>query len=935
MAATTPIFYPTKTVSSSKAAEIYREDSGKIYYVCFHCGFDSDNITDILVHIDIHFTTQNEVQSDDLVDVKCELIDQDSHDVVDPAQLEQIFIDCGTIPICTNERRFKMDTFSDVFLPEQHKLPVTEENFKNMEGIFEWKCLHCQSLFKKCTNLKQHLIKHKSNDPVLRVIKRASNNEKAVTTKAHYSFKCTLCSSEFYDSLSSEQHLKDFHAAPAPIKCITCCETFCSTEMLTEHMSTIHSNSTTTEEVLPTETKKRNEIPAEAKTKQCLCILCNKTFIGTLEFMQHTFGHFNLKPFSCPECPSKFQLIKTFNGHMKAKHHLRTEYNFLCRFCNDNVDYNNLFEFVTHAFTHHLDDRDRNNSNLPNLDATFYYHCRFCFEKFDKCSDASAHLKKNHAEDELPKGPPSAAMISGRILTERAKSGSHRSEFLHNCRNCLNTLCGSYEARKHSITEHGKFEHVTEKRWVTELYSKPVTYRILPPKDSPDKGIFKCSDCGSSFDTKIHLMRHRLMHFNVKPYQCTICSQSFSSSSQITRHMAKEHDMNEHRQMICRFCSAEFAEDNEFITHNFDHHLYESFNIGENLDTMCKYECLYCSDVILERDLLDQHLQAHEGEVLPETNGVQDTDSDESAVNKLRHNVEFMYVCLHCPKKFRLPFVARTHSKFTHKVESHEQPIKDTHCDLCDITFLAWRSLINHRAQLHPELITNRRKPQSHHKKNVCQTTKKKTRRTPEGNNCNVCNITFLNNRSMINHRTKRHPETVVMPKNRPIYNCKFCGNTFRERSNFNSHMETHVKRHSFTCDICNKTYRLKNSLQTHMLIHTKEKNFVCEECGKNFYTTSKLNLHKQVHENLTLQCEKCDKVFYTRNNFSKHQKTHIDNVRKKCELCDNTFKSSVSLRVHMFLHDSTKKYACRYCEQTFAQSSGRRGHEKSRHGFV
>lgn len=930
MAAT---LYTTKTVSSSKAAEIYREDSGKIYYVCFHCGFDSDNITDILVHIDIHFTS-NDVQSEDLV-VKCELIDQDSHEVLNPAQIEQIFIDCGTKPKFYNEQCFTMDTSSDVFLPEPQKSPVTEENFKNMDGLFEWKCLHCQSLFKKYTKLKQHLIKHNSNDPVLRVIKGAANNEKAVTTKAHYSFKCTLCSSEFYDSLSSEQHLKDFHAAPPPIKCITCCETFCSTEMLTEHMSTIHSNSSTKEEVLPAETKKRNEIPAEAKTKQCLCIFCNKTFIGTLEYLQHTFGHFNLKPFSCPECPSKFQRINTFNGHMKARHHLRIEYKYLCRFCNDNVDYFNLLEFVTHAFTHHLDDGDRNNSNL---DSIFYYHCRFCFEKFNKWSDACTHLKKNHAEDELSKGLPSAAMTSGRILTERAKSGSYRSEFLHNCDNCSNTLCGSYEARKHSITEHGNFEHVTEKRWVTELihYSKPVAYRILQSKESPDKGSIKCYDCDSSFDSKIHLMRHRLMHFNVKPYQCTICSQSFSSRSHITRHTTKEHDMKEHRQFSCKFCSAEFTEDSEFITHNFDDHLYESFNIGENLDTMCKYECLYCSDVILERDLLDQHLQAHIDEVILETKGVQDTGSDESSVNRLRHNIEFMYVCLHCPKKFRLPFVASSHAKFSHKVERYELPIKDTHCDLCDITFLTWRSLINHRAKLHPETIT--RKPQSQQEKNVCQTTKKKKkRRTPEGNNCNICNITFLTNRSMINHRTKRHPETVVTPKNRPIYTCKIeiCGKTFRERSNFNHHMETHVKRHSFTCDICNKTYRLKNSLQTHMLIHTKEKNFVCEECGKNFYTTSKLNLHKQVHENLTFKCEKCDKVFYTRNNFSKHKKTHIENVRKKCKICANTFKSSVSLRVHMFLHDGTKKYGCRYCDQTFAQSSGRRGHEKSRHGFV
>lgn len=954
MAATTTKVNPNNNVPSSKAAEIYREENGRIYYVCFHCGFDSDNITATLNHIDIHFiTSRNHIQSDDhlIEDIKCELLDEHSHDVVDAHQLERIFIDCGTKPLLSDEHC--LDSSNDLLLPDQQALSVAEENFTDMGGLFEWKCLHCCCVFKKCARLKQHLTKH-NDDAVLRDVHGKSNMGKMGTIRAHYSFKCTLCSSEFYDSISSEQHLQDAHAAPPPVKCVPCCEKFLSAELLQEHMTTVHSSNEkeVTVKVLPSEADQRKEIPAEAKDKHSLCIFCDKTFVGTLEWMQHTFGHFNLKMFCCMECPTKFQRLTTFNYHMKKKHSLRLDYKFECRFCDDSVDHVNLFEFVTHAFTHHLDDGDRNNHSL---DASYNYHCRFCYENFDKWHEAKSHLEM-HASHELPKvlGPSFATITTGRMLSERARSGTYRSELLYNCTSCASTLCGSYDARKHWITEHGNSEHVSAKHyWITEHGAakheppspNPVHYRILSAKETPPvaEGTFKCYDCDNSFKTQIYLMRHRLMHFNVQPYSCTICSRSFSSRSSATQHMIKEHKVNPHayRQFICNFCQAEFAEDGDFITHCFNDHLYDNFIADENLDELCKYECLYCTDITMDLHSMDQHLQSHIDEVIPEDKLFGSCPA-ESSINELRHKAEFVYICLHCPKKFRIPFVASKHAKLAHRAENHEIPVKietppkrDTHCSSCNITFLTWRSLVNHRSQLHPELFT--RNPKNQQKKQNIRpyNAKKYKRKTPEGNLCNVCHLTFLNNRSMINHRTKRHPETVKTPKRPRLYSCPTCDKTFGKRSDFIHHTDSHTKNNSFACDICKKTYRLKNSLQTHMLIHSQVKNFMCEDCGKSFYTTSKLNLHKQVHENLTFQCDKCEKVFYTRNNFSKHKKTHMDNVRKKCKVCNKLFKSSVSLRIHMLLHDDTKKYNCRYCDMTFAQSSGRRGHEKTRHEIV
>lgn len=871
--ATIATVYSTNDMPSSKAAEIYRKDCGGVYYVCYHCGIHFNNIADTLAHIEFHFSSPNNIKTNqarlDIVDIKCELLDNVSEEVVDSSQLEQIFIDCSKSMSTNEEQCLQIDTTTYTVLPVQQTLAMTKENYADMEGHFEWKCLYCSSLWKKFTKLKQHLRKH-IKDPLPSIVHESMETEYSSTTKVQYSFKCTLCPSEFYDSSSSRQHVKDYHD-PEPIKCIPCGRKFVSTQLLKDHVSTAHSYNNTNQTM---DTSEHNDLQIQNDSKTLLsqyntflCILCDKTFNGTLNLMQHTFVHFNLQNFSCSQCPAKFRRMATIKDHMIKKHSANIDehiFNIQCRFCSDKVE--NLFEFVTHTFTHHLDEGDRTNSDL---DSIFEFDCRFCFKNFIKWNEAYQHLE-THTKDELPKCIP-AAIPTTRCFSERARSGMYRSELLYNCNGCTKTLCGSFEARNHWITEHKKLGKTQTKN------------QIL--KKNTDKVYLKCDDCDGLFYSQFTLMKHRLMHFNVRPYRCMVCAKQFSVSRNATLHMIKIHHMQPDANFCldCHYCKAEFTEEINFITHMFNEHLYVNFNIEEDLDGQCNYECLYCKEIVTKRSQMTQHLSAHQNETI--TTMEIDTTSTESSMNALRHNVEFMYCCTHCPKKFRLPHPASEHVRYKHKIEKNstqkkerKSTSKDTHCNLCNITFLTWRSMLNHRAKRHPET-----------------------------------------------HNKDRY-------KNRPTYYCSTCGKAYQDRGNLNQHEETHARLQSYTCDICNKTYRTKNYIQTHMLSHTNQKNFICELCGRAFYSVSKLNTHNQIHQNLSLKCDQCDKVFFTRYNLSKHKKTHTTDTRKKCKLCDNYFKSTNSYRTHMLLHTGIKKYACRYCDMTFAQSSGRRGHEKMRH---
>lgn len=872
------------TVHSTKAAEIYRKDCGGIYYVCFHCGIHLNNIADTLVHIQFHFTSSDKVKTDeaplDIVDIKCELLedvlDDVSQEVLEPSQLEQIFIDCSKSTPVNEAHSLQFNTTTYTVLPVQQTSAVTKENSSDMEGHFEWKCLYCLSLWNKFSKLKQHLRMH-TKDPLPFIIHSAKDGEYNSPTKIQYSFKCNLCPAEFYDSSSSRQHIKDYHD-PEPIRCIPCGRKFVSTQLLKDHMSSFHTNGTTQGTTVDSNEQKDLQIESTTNTllsqyNTFLCILCDKTFHGTLNLMQHTFVHFNLKSFSCPQCPAKFLRMATIKDHMVKKHSSNMDehiFNIQCRFCNDKVE--NLFEFVTHTFTNHLDEGDRNNSDL---DSIFNYDCRFCYKNFTKWNDAYQHLAV-HSKDELRK-LISTATDTTRNLSERAKS-MYRSEYLYNCNGCTKTLCGSFEARNHWKTEH-------KQTMIVENNKNQIS------KKNSKKEFLKCHDCEGSFCSQLSLMKHRLKHFNVRPYRCMVCAKQFSVSRNATMHMKNIHHMDQDAnfsQLDCHYCQAEFTEETNFITHMFNDHLYVRFNIEADLDGQCKYECLYCKEVINIRSEMSKHLLIHQNDTITEVKT--DETSAEASMNALRHNVEFMYCCMLCPKKFRLPYTASEHVRYKHKAENSDKRKKekksttrDTHCYLCNITFLTWRSMLNHRAKRHPET-----------------------------------------------HKKDRH-------KNRPTYYCSTCGKAYQDRGNLNQHEETHNRLQSYTCDICNKSYRSKNYIQTHMLSHTNEKNFICEHCGRSFYSVSKLNTHYQIHQNLKLQCDQCDKIFFTRYNLSKHKKTHTTETRKKCKLCDNYFKSTNSYRTHMLLHTGLKRYACRFtnCNMTFAQSSGRRGHEKTRHAIV
>ena len=71
---------------------------------------------------------------------------------------------------------------------------------------------------------------------------------------------------------------------------------------------------------------------------------------------------------------------------------------------------------------------------------------------------------------------------------------------------------------------------------------------------------------------------------------------------------------------------------------------------------------------------------------------------------------------------------------------------------------------------------------------------------------------------------------------------CDICAITFKENRNLIKHIqEVHEKIENFSCEFCSKTFIRKNSLVTHIKsVHDNIRNFGCQYCEKKFVTHSK-----------------------------------------------------------------------------------------------
>lgn len=289
-----------------KSAIIYRDDSARFIYVCYHCGINFHNITDTLQHIESHFEVVN-------------ITDDPAHST-DTNSIK--LFDCpGIDPSAMEPVDFKieiLDSDDDYEFAENFFSTISDPMFESEKQYF--RCKLCDSIYESKFLVRIHALRIHLGE---------------------HSFRCVYCSRKFKSNLYFENHLK-MHVRQHDVdwQCIT--EGI--QKPLNANWSAYEENVCDPSEgvkvdevvVKHDETLDTNEKPKAAKRKRKK-ITQSKMFT---------------RPFKCHKCPQVWRYVNELKNHFKT--HGSDEILHLSKCKNCDVYFKNGFELRLHVLEIHL-----------------------------------------------------------------------------------------------------------------------------------------------------------------------------------------------------------------------------------------------------------------------------------------------------------------------------------------------------------------------------------------------------------------------------------------------------------------------------------------------------------------------------------------------------------------------------------------------------
>ena len=212
---------------------------------------------------------------------------------------------------------------------------------RHMQDIHGFKCDHCDKIFAKLSQLKNH---------------KKYVGPKTMTP-------CSICKREFNDIGNLRRHIRQVHTDLKPYKCDKCDLRYGDAGNLKRHIKGKH----------------------EGVRQQCK--QCNqKVFIGTMTIHKQTF-HSN-KIFKCNFCHKDFRTRYGLGSHVNKSHKtIPTKYT--CEICGENEFYTPQ-DKSKHKTAEHSENRVLVHRT---------YACSFCDAQFFKLKERNQHHISQHNED--------------------------------------------------------------------------------------------------------------------------------------------------------------------------------------------------------------------------------------------------------------------------------------------------------------------------------------------------------------------------------------------------------------------------------------------------------------------------------------------------------------------------------------------------------
>ena len=356
---------------------------------------------------------------------------------------------------------------------------------------------------------------------------------------------------------------------------------------------------------------------------------------------------------------------------------------------------------------------------------------------------------------------------------------------------------------------------------------------------------------------KLHREEMILNHPDIELTRpCPDCDMMFVGVEDLDKHTRNIHSKST-IEWSCKFCEGKFGTKGQLTAHRKERHVEECLAAGIK-SIFDKKQCPYCETKCNCTDALNGHIfHVHK-------------DKREN-----HPNLNATHTCEHCSEEFYGRQRLRKHQLMKHTennyckpcyrfftdssaLEEHnknEHSISTTHiCDVCCKEFDNKVKLKIH-IKIHEDSPKKYKFVCTHCKSGKYQKEEHLDQHILENHSgkeyyCSQCPMVFNTPQSRSNHEGRNHKEKKIK--------CDQCDMMFTKPSYKNAHFKSvHLKEPDRICPHCGECFRDKNLFESHVNRHLGHRPHACELCGKTYLTERHLKNHVDTHT-LPYQCDKC-----------------------------------------------------------------------------
>ena len=381
--------------------------------------------------------------------------------------------------------------------------------------------------------------------------KEAVVDEKRVTY-----VKCSHCEKAFQDDLSLNNHILS-HKELSQFDCFFCRLVFSSGDSLKSHLKAEHGH------LMNGNRTKENDIILTDSGTWYGCSMCPKLFSCKSNRRRHERWHFGIRPHSCEQCGAAFRQRWQLLAHQKSKR------------CKENRMRSRIIQT-----------EEKHKSGQPAEQDTYQMKELVHPIQLQSSDKGVFGLGETVADESSRKSGLHMHTASGLCKAQTSPTPASQASVLGipSVPTSLSTEA-SYSNDSMCLDQRSKDTNVLPESAPLDLTKIQV---VTPKRDGHPS--FVCQDCGQVCKTKRNLVIHKRIHTGERPYTCSMCHLTFRQSHHRKAHMLSKHGVNH--------STAKPITKQEIIVVT---------------EEGIRYQCHYCSKVLMSRSGRRKHERWHLG----------------------------------------------------------------------------------------------------------------------------------------------------------------------------------------------------------------------------------------------------------------------------------------------------------------------------------